>query len=294
MVTVAASRDCSNMPAVRKKSLSKYWFGCFTLPDGRRTQRSTKTTNRREALRIASEWEEAARRRLTEAQARRVLSDIHEVIHGTQLESPTVAAYVDQWIARKRGEITWVTAKFYEHTTTEFREWLSDKAKQPIHYVTPPLVAAWRDKAAAKSTPRTANNKLKVIRNLFQTAWRDGFVPENPAAKVQTLKAVEGNRRPFTMDELRILLDVASQEWRGMILAALYTGQRLKDIASRTWTFSATSFASPPARPGADRSSRLHARCGATSIRCRSATIRARPSSRVLSRSRPPTVICRR
>lgn len=223
------------MPAVRKKSRSKFWFGCFTLPDGRRTQRSTKTTNRREALRIASEWEEAARRRLTEAQARRVLSDIHEVIHGAPLESPSVAAYVEQWVARKRGEITWVTAKFYEHTATEFRDWLGDKATQPIHYVTPSLVAAWRDKAAAKSTPRTANNKLKVIRNLFQTAWRDGFVPENPAAKVQTLKAVEGNRRPFTMDELKILLEVASQEWRGMILAALYTGQRLKDIASLTW-----------------------------------------------------------
>ena len=235
VASIVASRDYSNMPAVRKKSRSKYWFGCFTLPDGRRTQRSTKTTNRREALRIASEWEEAARRRLTEAQARRVLSDIHEVIHGAPLESPSVAAYVEQWVARKRGEITWVTAKFYEHTATEFRDWLGDKATQPIHYVTPSLVAAWRDKAAAKSTPRTANNKLKVIRNLFQTAWRDGFVPENPAAKVQTLKAVEGNRRPFTMGELKILLDVASQEWRGMILAALYTGQRLKDIASLTW-----------------------------------------------------------
>jgi len=97
------------------------------------------------------------------------------------------------------------------------------------------LVAAWRAKTAAKSTPRTANNKLKVIRNLFQSARRDGFVSENPVAKVQTFKAVEGNRRPFTTDELKILLYVASQEWRRMILAALHTGQRLKDIASLTW-----------------------------------------------------------
>lgn len=223
------------MPALRRKPRSPFWFGCFTLPDGRRTQRSTKTGNRREAFRIVTEWEDAARRRLTEAQARRVLSDIHEIVHGTPLDSPTVAAYVTQWLARKRGEITWVTAKFYEHTVTEFRDWFAEKAAQPIDYVTPSVVAAWRDKTAAKSTPRTANNKLKVIRNLFQTAWRDGFVPENPAAKVQTLKAVEGNRRPFTMDELRTLLDVASEEWRGMILTALYTGQRLKDIASLTW-----------------------------------------------------------
>ena len=223
------------MPALRKKPRSPYWFGCFTLPDGRRTQRSTKTTNRREALKIVSEWEEAARRRLTEAQARRVLSDIHELVHGEPLASTTVADYVTQWLARKQGETSGVTYKLYEHTATEFRTWLGDKAAQSIHYVTSSLVATWRDKTAAKSTPRTANNKLKIIRNLFQTAWRDGLIPENPAAKVQTLKTVEGNRRPFTLDELKTLLDLASPEWRGMILAALYTGQRLKDIASLTW-----------------------------------------------------------
>lgn len=37
------------------------------------------------------------------------------------------------------------------------------------------------------------------------------------------------------MDELKTLLDAASEEGRGMILTALYTGQRLKDIASLTW-----------------------------------------------------------
>jgi integrase len=223
------------MPAVRKKLDSRYWFGCFTLPDGRRAQRSTKSTNRREALQIAAEWEEAARRRYTEAQARRVLSDIHELVHGAPLASPTLAAYVTQWVSRKRGETSGVTSRHYEHTAKEFCEWLGDRAGQPIHYVTPGIVATWRDKTAAKSTPRTANNKLKVIRNLFQTAWRDGLIPENPAAKVQTLKAIEGQRRPFTLTELKTILDVASPEWRGMILAALYIGQRLKDIASLTW-----------------------------------------------------------
>jgi integrase len=223
------------MPAIRKKSRSPYWFGCFTLPDGRRTQRSTRTANRREALKIVSEWEEAARRRLTEAQARRVLSDIHELIHGSPLASPSVADYVTQWLGRKQGEISAVTFKLYEHTAAEFRTSLGDKAAQPLHYVTSGIVAAWRDQAAARSTPRTANNKLKIVRNLFQSAWRDGLISENPAAKVQTLKTVEGQRRPFTLDELKTLLGVASLEWRGMILAALYTGQRLKDIASLTW-----------------------------------------------------------
>jgi integrase len=86
-----------------------------------------------------------------------------------------------------------------------------------------------------KATPRTANNKLKIVRTLFQSAWRDGLLTDNPAAKVTALKAGDGHRRAFTLSELKLLLGAASQDWRGMILAGLYTGQRLKDIASLTW-----------------------------------------------------------
>jgi integrase len=42
-------------------------------------------------------------------------------------------------------------------------------------------------------------------------------------------------KRPFRLEELRALLDVADPEWRSMILFGLYTGQRLGDIARLTW-----------------------------------------------------------
>jgi hypothetical protein len=38
---------------------------------------------------------------------------------------------------------------------------------QPIHHVTPAQVAAWRDWAAKRAPPRTANNKLKISRVLL-------------------------------------------------------------------------------------------------------------------------------
>jgi integrase len=37
------------------------------------------------------------------------------------------------------------------------------------------------------------------------------------------------------MDELKDVLRVANVEWRGMVLAGIYLGQRLKDIGSLTW-----------------------------------------------------------
>jgi integrase len=179
--------------------------------------------------------EDAAMRRITEAQARRVLSDIHQEIHGELLASPSVSEFAVQWLGRKQGETTSVTVMAYRHAVNEFRDFLGDKADQPIHYVTPAQVAAWRDAAAGKTTSRTANNKLKIVRVMFQSAWRDGLLADNPAAKVSVLKTVETIRRPFTLGELKAILRVASNEWQGMVLAGVYTGQRLKDIASLTW-----------------------------------------------------------
>ena len=42
-------------------------------------------------------------------------------------------------------------------------------------------------------------------------------------------------RRPFTLPELKRILEAADVEWRGMILFGIYTGQRLGDIAGLTW-----------------------------------------------------------
>lgn len=59
---------------------------------------------------------------------------------------------------------------------------------------------------------------------------------DNPAKDCGTLKKVLGEkRRPFTLPELSKVLAVANDEWRSMLYFGLYTGQRLKDLASLTW-----------------------------------------------------------
>jgi integrase len=192
-------------------------------------------SDRKEAMKLAIQWEDAARKRITEAQARRVLSDIHEQIHGSRLDERTLAQHAEQWLARKKGVTAAVTLNTYRLAVNEFVRAMGDKANASLHYITSDQISAWRDAAATRASARTANNKLKIVRVMFQEAWRDGILTENPASKVQVLKSVKSNRRPFTVLELKTILRIASLEWRGMILAGLYTGQRLKDIASLTW-----------------------------------------------------------
>ncbi len=224
------------MPSLRKRKGTKYWFACFTDADGRRVQRSTKTTDRKLAAKLAAQFENVATKRATEAQTRRVLSDLHEQIHGSPLQMFTVQAYADQWLGRKKDECEAVTYSAYTGAINGFLAHLGAKKTQSITYLTAGIVAAWRDASAAKATPRTANNKLKIVRTFLQSAWRDGLLPDgNPAAKVPVLASADSTRRPLTIPEIKTLLTVANDEWRGMILAGLYTGQRLKDLAGLTW-----------------------------------------------------------
>ena len=42
-------------------------------------------------------------------------------------------------------------------------------------------------------------------------------------------------RRPFTLEEIRSVLEIASPEWQSLIKLGLYTGQRLGDLATLRW-----------------------------------------------------------
>jgi integrase len=228
---------CCHMASLRRKSNSKFWFACFTLSDGTRTQRSTKTTDRRLAQKLANQFEEASQQPLTESQARRVISDIHRMVSGRALDSKSVRDYFAQWMAARAGTVAPTTLKEYQTTLDQFIETMGDRAGADIAFVTTADVANYRDRTAARLSVASTNKKIKIVRVVFQQAWRDGVIGENPAAKVQTLKAEKDRveRRAFRLDELTRIVAAAVGEWKGLILFGLYTGQRLGDIARLKW-----------------------------------------------------------
>ena len=88
----------------------------------------------------------------------------------------------------------------------------------------------------ALSSPSTTNHALKIVRMVFRSARREGFLFQDPAEGIRNVKSsAPSERRPFTIDELRSVLEVADDEWKSLIKFGLYTGQRLADIAALTW-----------------------------------------------------------
>ncbi len=227
------------MASLRKKSLSQYWFACFTLPDGKRVQRSTKETKRSAAQKKASEWEQLAKERTKARQAHKVIADIYRAAHQQDLPSATPRSFLSAWVKRRQKEVSEATFVAYESTIKRFLIWLDHRADNPMADLETSTVVAFRDAEALRVSHSTANKHVKILRIVFEDARRDGYIAENPAKDCSRLKtAVKTSttgRRPFTVAELKLILKLADAEMRSLILFGLYTGQRLGDLARLTW-----------------------------------------------------------
>ncbi len=224
------------MAALRKKDRSPFWFACFTLPDGRRVQRSTKETSRKPAQAKADEWEKLSKERAKARQAHKVIADIYRAAHKEELPDATPRAFITGWLARRKGEVAPASYAAYSGRAKHFLEWLGSTADGPLAEIETRHIAAYRDAVAVKRTASTANHGVKILRVIFEDARRDRYISENPAKDCGLLKKTDStSRRPFTLDELRRVLDAASEEWRSLVLFGLYTGQRLGDLARLTW-----------------------------------------------------------
>ena len=224
------------MASLRRKSGSRYWFACFTLPDGRQTQRSTKQTSRSAAQKVADCYERATRTRMAEVQIRRVMADLFEQISGEPLASSSIRDYIAQFLSSKRRELSKATFIRYQQLLGRFGTQLGDRINRDLNYITVADITRFRDSFGGMH-PATANVALRMIRSFLQSAWKAGLVPENVGSKVGSMKVAHGNtRRAFTIPELQAILNAAGDsEWRGIILFGLYTGARLGDIAILTW-----------------------------------------------------------
>jgi integrase len=148
----------------------------------------------------------------------------------------TVREHVQNWLAEKKDETKPATMHFYQASTTKLLDFLGERADQEISLVTRRDLIGYRKTLASALSSTSTNHHIKCARMMFKMARRDSLIAENPAEFVDRVRKSGGyERRPFTVEEIRSALAEADEEWRSMILFALYTGQRLSDVAAFTW-----------------------------------------------------------
>ena len=223
------------MASLWKRSNSQYFIACWTDANGRRWKRSTKTKVRKDAIKLAHEFESESRKKRTATQIRKIMADIYKSHSGETVPITTVSDYFKSFINGKRPEVSPATLAYYEGHSRRFLAWLGPRAAGDIANISKSDITGYRNHVAKSAGARTTNNTLKAVRAFFSAARKDNFLVEDPAADVATVRdRSESTRRPFTLEELRKVLVHANDEWRSMILFGLYTGQRLGDIATLT------------------------------------------------------------
>ncbi len=224
------------MASVWKHPNSQYWTACFTDKDGRRRKKSTKEKDRKKALKLADNLEAAYRTRISEATARKLLSEAVAKQLGERIATSTLKDFVEDFLNQKRLETAPATHQRYKEVLHRLVTHLGEKAEDEMQFITRAELGRFRDREASKLSPNSVNLSIRIVRMLFKEAMARELIDSNPALSLGSVKrGSDQARRPFTLEEIGKLLKVANDEWRGIILFGLYTGQRLGDIASLTW-----------------------------------------------------------
>ena len=136
----------------------------------------------------------------------------------------------------KIPEVGAATVDFYRQTLNGFLQFLGERASAEISSIERSDIINYRALLAKRLSAKTVNHRTKTLRLVFEFAVRQRHIWQNPAAFVKAVRNNEPRvRRPFTLDEVRKLLEIADPEWQTLIKLGLYTGQRLGDLVRLTW-----------------------------------------------------------
>ena len=194
---------------------------------------------------MARVWERSARLsrqgKLTPDVARAVItagvSDVFAASNGEALPGTTIKDWCALWLAVKKIETEPSTFQRYSSVLSQFLRRLGPRVERDLTTVRTEDIAALRDNLAKDLSRSSANIAVKILRVCLGAAVKRSLLTSNPAAAVDTLRnRGDQKRRPFTTAEIkRVYSACHDDEWRGLVLFGLYTGQRLGDLARLTW-----------------------------------------------------------
>ena len=248
------------MASVFKNKESRFWKARWTNTEGRRVSQSTETTSKREAKKIAEQFEaeerankkesitlstaygkilqrvirEAEAGKLTLLSAEGYIREIHK-ISNPEYEEVSLKAFWNQWIDNQKEHIAPSTFNGYKQDLNIIAEAMGDSVMGGnITSITTEMIQQALYKAhTPKRRASTVNKALSSLRRVMASALVAEVSTKNPAKEVRRLTEDDSIiRAPFTPDEIRkmINLEGISDEWRGAILLAAHSGLRLGDV----------------------------------------------------------------
>lgn len=168
---------------------------------------------------------------------------------------PTISEAVDLFLADARAQqLSGETIRKYENLLKRrFLPWCESKGYRYLKQLGVEQMrqfrATWRDSA------NYATKNLERLRALFRFSMHDDWIAKNPARAVKAPKVTDKPTLPFSMAEMRRILDACDRypgnrdRLRAFILTMRYSGLRIGDaIALDDKRLRGMSAAAPMAR----------------------------------------------
>jgi integrase len=157
-----------------------------------------------------------------------------------QIKRPSAAEWFASWLKSQKGETSPQIIERYESTIQKFLKSLGPKADLRLSAITTGDVIKFRDELLTTGlSPVTVNRAiLKLLKRPFSVAVNTGVIDRSLINKdtVRPLKDATTERKGvFSPEHIVRLIDAAEGDWKGLILAGYYTGQRLMDLSTLQW-----------------------------------------------------------
>jgi integrase len=220
------------MASVHRRSNSPYWVAWYRNGDGRQMCRTTKEKDKKKALKIAEAYEGAYRTKNVVDYLRSTFNRLARELD-PDASVPTVEEYFKTYEEAHSGELKERTMVSYKQRMKQFIDHFG--GDKTMDSVKKSHAQAFRGVIAKASSNATANNAVKVMRAIFSCAQDEGVISGNPFTFKKKLSDDSTKKQPFTLAQVKRLMEVADPEWKSIMTFAIFTGQRLGDLVDLTF-----------------------------------------------------------
>jgi integrase len=251
------------MATIYKRKETGTYYAKYYNADGKRVSQNTGCSQKREAEKIAADFEskarteknesshlpkmfaailevaarEAASGELTLTRAEELMTRLHRLANPDYKEI-SLRDYWKQWIADQTAHVVETTLDSYNDDLKRLTEGLGEKVmKASLRSLTSDQVKAALEKLRKKGDRKgsTINQSLASLRRVMESAVAQKLATHNPAKQCRLLSESDSTTRaPFTVAEIRAMIDhkQTSDEWKGATIIAAHTGLRAGDVVS--------------------------------------------------------------
>jgi len=155
--------------------------------------------------------------------------------------SPSFKDFADTWW--NENEIRWRRNTISGNRAVLNRHLLPVFGDRTISEITKADVLAFRAEVAQCAgrsgnktlSPKTINNLMGIL-NMIMTEAADRFEFQNPVRNIKRLRLQRKDIQPFSLDEVRLILDTVRSDYKQYYILRFFTGMRTGELHGLKWS----------------------------------------------------------